>query len=188
MWVRIFCAIFILSLAAIARVDIRDRSISDMWIIICLLSGISMLFCGEASFFIDDDLSLIYQSFGSLPAEFWSRLGTCLIWGLKGSLVIWAVWILLALGSAAFGQDVPFGMGDARLMAVLSLCLGPEAALFIFCLASLLCGLCCALLLALKRIKRKGQIAFGPFISLSTVIYLLSSSHMCLTSLSMLQV
>lgn len=188
MWVRIFCAIFILSLAAIARGDIRDRSISDMWIIICLLSGISMLFCSEASYFIDDDLSLIYQSFGSLPAEFWGRLWTSLLQGFKGSLVIWAVWLLLALVSAALGQAVPFGMGDARLMAVLSLCLGADAALYIFCLASLLCGLFCALLLAIKRIKRKGRIAFGPFISLATVIYLLSSSHMCFTSLSMLQV
>jgi prepilin signal peptidase PulO-like enzyme (type II secretory pathway) len=188
MWVRIFCSIFILSLAAIAERDIRERIIPDMWIIICLFSGISMLFFAEAALFIDDDFSLIYQAFRELPGELWTGFSDALLQGFKGAFGVWGIWLFMAAVSALFGQPPPFGMGDARLFAVLSLCLGPMAVLRIFCLSCLLSGLWCAALLALKKIKRKDQIAFGPFISLSTVIYLLSSSHMCFTSLSMLQV
>ena len=66
---------------------------------------------------------------------------------------------------------IPFmGMGDIKLFSVLGFCLGPFASLSI-CSGSLLgAGLYAAVLLALKRIKRKDRIAFGPFIAAATIV------------------
>jgi Flp pilus assembly protein protease CpaA len=66
---------------------------------------------------------------------------------------------------------IPFmGMGDIKLFSVLGFCLGPTSLLYI-CAGSMLCaGLYAAVLLALKRVKRKDRIAFGPFIAAAAIV------------------
>ena len=63
-----------------------------------------------------------------------------------------------------------FGGGDIKLMAAVGLFLGWERTLFSFVAAVLAAGVCCLLMLALKKLTRKSQIPFGPFLSLGAAV------------------
>ena len=92
--------------------------------------------------------------------------------------LIWAVYLAALAVGAACGGPIPFGMGDVKLLSAIALALGREAFLFTFGGASILCGLCAAVLLAFGVKEKKDRIAFGPFIAVSCIAYLLSTSAM----------
>lgn len=64
------------------------------------------------------------------------------------------------------------GGGDIKLMAVLGLIFGIKGVLFITLLSFVVGAIISVVLLILKVKSRKDQIAFGPFISLSALIYI----------------
>ncbi|HPX70364.1 MAG TPA: prepilin peptidase [Bacillota bacterium] len=97
---------------------------------------------------------------------------------LAGAAFIWTLFGIAAALSAALKSSVPIGMGDIKLLSVISLVSGPGALFFTVCCGSLLCGPAAALLLALKKLTKKDRIAFGPFIAVSYAFYLASTSAM----------
>ncbi len=85
---------------------------------------------------------------------------------LIGSLIGLALFLLIALLTNAMGG------GDIKLMAVLGLIFGIKGVLFIT-LFSFVIGAIISVILIIRKIKsRKDEIPFGPFISLSALIYI----------------
>ncbi len=78
------------------------------------------------------------------------------------------------------------GMGDVKLLCALGFCLGPAALIKITGTSLAAGGIAAAILLIAEKKKKKDRIAFGPFISLSCTLYLLSTSPIYATSLSIL--
>lgn len=76
------------------------------------------------------------------------------------------LFLLIALLSNAMGG------GDIKLMAVLGLIFGIRGVLFITFSSFVLGAIISVVLLSLKIKSRKDQIPFGPFISLSALIYI----------------
>lgn len=62
------------------------------------------------------------------------------------------------------------GMGDAKLATAIALASAPVVTLTVLWLAFLLGGLVGVLLLAGRRVERKGAIPFGPFLALAGVV------------------
>ncbi len=152
MWTRIFCVFFLVSLAALSWRDIKEQEFPDVWIIICLISGISMDFSVSGPCFFN-----------------------VLVWRIRPAMIVWAVWLLCAVLASVSGRPVPVGMGAARLFSVLALVLGGYAAAFVFCASSLLSGAYAAVLLISGRTEKGARIPLGPFISCSVVIFMVIS-------------
>ncbi len=85
-----------------------------------------------------------------------------------------------------FALAFVLGMGDIKLFCALGFCLGPAALIKIAGASLAAGGVTAAILLAAGKKKKKDRIAFGPFISVSCALYLLSTLPICATSLSML--
>lgn len=65
-----------------------------------------------------------------------------------------------------------FGYGDVKLMAVSGLVLGCERNLIAFACGIIFAGAYCMIGLLLRKINRKSQIAFGPFLAAGIIITL----------------
>ncbi len=96
-----------------------------------------------------------------------------------------AIWTMLGGGLLGFGvlfliaviAPGAMGMGDVKLVLFLGFAIGfPEIVLVLF-LAFVLGGLIAGILLALKKVGKKDQIAFGPFLSLAGFITMLYGSQ-----------
>jgi leader peptidase (prepilin peptidase)/N-methyltransferase len=81
-----------------------------------------------------------------------------------------AIGLLLFLGIALVTNAM--GGGDIKLMAVLGLIFGVKGILFITLFSFVTGAMISLILLTLKIKSRKDQIPFGPFISLSALIYI----------------
>jgi len=81
-----------------------------------------------------------------------------------------ALFFLMALIAAGLHSDVPVGMGDAKLLAVIGLISGPQALLFTAAAGSLFCGSTAAILILMKKVTKKSRIAFGPFLAMAYAI------------------
>ena len=89
-----------------------------------------------------------------------------------------AVYFATAAVCALLKRDMPFGMGDAKLLAALALCYGIEGLCFSYFAAAICAALYSFALLILKRANKKDRIAFGPFIAFGFMLYLASTSAM----------
>ena len=85
-----------------------------------------------------------------------------------------------------FALAFVLGMGDIKLFCALGFCLGFVVFIKIAGASLAAGGVTAAILLAAGKKKKKDRIAFGPFISVSCALYLLSTLPICATSLSML--
>ena len=101
---------------------------------------------------------------------------------LKGRMAaaasVWILFLTSAAISALLRRPVPMGMGDIKLFSAIGLISGLSGLIFVFTVSSLACGAFSAILLILKKAQKKDQIAFGPFIAVSYVLYLASVSAM----------
>ena len=97
---------------------------------------------------------------------------------LMAALLVWAAFLIAAAVFAIFRSPVPVGMGDVKLFSAIGLISGPGGLLFTFLTSSLVCGIISTVLLILKKVQKKDQIAFGPFIAVSYALYLASVSAM----------
>lgn len=85
---------------------------------------------------------------------------------IAGALIGLGLFLAIALVTNAMGG------GDIKLMAVMGLMFGIEGVLFITLCSFILGAVISLILLSLKIKGRKDQIPFGPFISLSVLIYI----------------
>lgn len=100
------------------------------------------------------------------------------LWQSKilASMSVWAVYVVTALIAAIAKTQVPIGMGDIKLLSAIGLISGYKGLLAATVLSSILGGITAATLLLLKKVQKKDQIAFGPFIAVSYALYLASVS------------
>ncbi|MCJ7715375.1 MAG: prepilin peptidase [Anaerolineales bacterium] len=111
---------------------------------------------------------LIYPAIGVglllIPVMHLSTPWMFLIGGGLGFAVLFLITIL---------SPGAMGMGDVKLTVFLGLILGyPEIVIALF-LAFVSGGLIAGILLALKKIKRKDTVAFGPYLALAGIITIL---------------
>ena len=90
--------------------------------------------------------------------------------------LIWVMFLITAAVSALLRLPVPIGMGDIKLFSAIGFISGLRGLIFAFTASSLACGIFSAFLLVLKKVQKKDQIAFGPFIAVSYALYLASVS------------
>lgn len=94
-----------------------------------------------------------------------------LAWSVAGLLAGGGItWLVRRVSSLVLGQEA-LGFGDVTLMAMIGSFVGWQPVLFIFALAPL-CGLGIALLARL--ITGKSYVPYGPFLSVSTLVVLLT--------------
>ena len=111
-------------------------------------------------------------------------LGTAVIWTPSGELcgnipsaaVIWLAYLALHLACGLAGSPVPIGMGDIKLLSVLSLQLGALESFKLFAAAGMLSGFAAAYLLLFRRAGPKTEMAFAPFISAAYALILLEGA------------
>ena len=95
-------------------------------------------------------------------------------------------WMVLAGGLLGFGAlfliavlaPGAMGMGDVKLTIFLGIVLGFPVIVIALFLAFITGGLVAGVLLALKKIKRKDPIAFGPYLALAGFITLLYGNQL----------
>ena len=100
-------------------------------------------------------------------------LGTVMIWTPAESIIlrlpacaaVLGAYALTAVFCSALERDMPFGMGDALLFAVLSLQLDAPELLRLFAVSALLAGATAAVLLISRRAGAKSQLPYVPFIA-----------------------
>ena len=96
----------------------------------------------------------------------WASLNNA-IWGMTGGLfVVWGVRIVAKISL----QREAMGFGDVTLLAMIGAFLGWQAALLTFVLAPF-AGILFAIVQYIS--KRKNELAFGPYLSLSAIIVIL---------------
>jgi prepilin signal peptidase PulO-like enzyme (type II secretory pathway) len=114
-------------------------------------------------------LALLSIAWIMLPDANIDSLFGALVGVLAGGLLVWPIRII---GERFLGQEA-MGFGDVTLMAMIGAFLGWQASLLVFGLAPFF-----ALLIALASfvIRRENELAFGPYLSASTVFVVLSWS------------
>jgi leader peptidase (prepilin peptidase)/N-methyltransferase len=81
--------------------------------------------------------------------------------------------LVSVVGSLALKTDEAMGMGDVKLLAPVGLILGWKLTIVALLAAVILAAVVSGVLVLLKRLKSKSTVAFGPFISLGTIIAIL---------------
>ena len=84
---------------------------------------------------------------------------------LPAAAAVWVLFAITVLISSLAGRDAPIGMGDIKLLSVLSIDLGGISTMMVFCAAGLLSGAYAAVLLLLKKTSKDSEIPFAPFIA-----------------------
>lgn len=97
---------------------------------------------------------------------------------MAAALVVWTAFLLIAAVSALLKKQSPIGMGDIKLFSVIALISGPRGLSASLLVSSLTGGTFSAILLVLRKVQKKDQIAFGPFIAIGYAVYLASTSAM----------
>ena len=90
-----------------------------------------------------------------------------LIWVLLGSLIVpgFLLFVMLLKRGA-------FGMGDVKLMGISGILLGLRGNISAFVYGIFLAAAFCIIGICLKKISRKSEIAFGPFLCMGILIVL----------------
>ena len=111
-----------------------------------------------------------------LPAALASSEG----WEVRmaAALIVWTAFLLIAAVSALLKNQSPIGMGDIKLFSAIALISGPRGLSASLLVSSLTGGTFSAILLVLRKVQKKDQIAFGPFIAIGYAVYLASTSAM----------
>jgi len=81
--------------------------------------------------------------------------------------------VIVLGGFALFSKGRAMGWGDVKLAGAMGLVLGAGQVVFAILLAFVLGGIVGAVLLIGKKATAKSKIAFGPFLTLATAIFLL---------------
>lgn len=140
-------------------------SLPQIFIVFCLMQ----LVAADVKFHILQDqwiLALALPAF-CFPCPLSERL-----WGLVIPLLLYWMADMLCRGGKS---SAPFGMGDAKLLACLGLVFGASGLYAISGIAFVVSGFWALGLLLLKKAAKKDRMAFGPFIALACVYFMLST-------------
>lgn len=94
---------------------------------------------------------------------------------IDGTAVL-LIWFTSVLLTTMFNLPVPFGMGDAKLLAALAFSFGLPSCAEIFSIAALLSGISAAIILVLAsvlKLPKPEELPFAPFISAGFIITVL---------------
>lgn len=94
------------------------------------------------------------------------------LWGLLLPMLLYGIADICCRGGKS---PLPFGMGDAKLLACLGFTFGLFGLYAISCAALMTSGFWALILLLLKKAAKKDRIAFGPFIALACIYFTLST-------------
>lgn len=139
--------------------DLKTRIIPDQFILALVPGGLLLwvveIFAGDFAW--------------------WQGLLLRLLAGLLGGLVLWGCgWL-----AGKLMKREAMGMGDVKLLAVCSFVVGLNDLPFLFCLSFLLAAFVAIPVLVSRLWRRDAspEIAFGPYIALSTLLILLFSEQ-----------
>jgi prepilin signal peptidase PulO-like enzyme (type II secretory pathway) len=102
----------------------------------------------------------------------WALPGGSLLDSLYGGALAIAIAALLIVASLPFGGG-SFGMGDAKLILLLGVLLGPKGVIVAVLLAMIAAGLVAAVLLFTRLMKTGSYLPFGPFLATGGVLAIL---------------
>ena len=111
-------------------------------------------------------LGAIYISIGLFIGEI--SIVNNILGGVIGYLIIYLI-VIITKG---------MGQGDAEIAGVCGLFIGIKGILVSLFIAIVLGGIVASIILILKLKGRKSEIAFGPYIALGTIIYILIGSEL----------
>lgn len=140
------------------------------FIFYCLLASLLIVIS-----IIDLESKFIYSSttiLGVLLAIIYIIIGAYLgevkiLNNLLGGLIGYGIIFLIVIFTGAMGE------GDADIAGICGLFVGVKGVLVILFLAIILGGICASIALILKLKDRKSEIAFGPYIAIGTLIWML---------------
>ena len=81
--------------------------------------------------------------------------------------------LVAVLGSIVFQTEDAMGMGDVKLLAPVGLLLGWRLTIVALLVSVIIAAVTSLVLMIFKKVEGKSAVAFGPFISLSTIIAML---------------
>jgi leader peptidase (prepilin peptidase)/N-methyltransferase len=148
----ILFAFLTFSLISVSVIDYFHRIIPVIFPIFLIITGVIFSFTNSA-----------------LGETYSSRFINSVLGILTGGGVLLAAGFL---GQLIYKKEV-MGGGDIKLMAGVGAFIGWEKALFAVFIAAVMCGIAGLILLAAKKIEKKGYIPFGPFLSAASFITLL---------------
>ena len=102
----------------------------------------------------------------------WSLPGNTLIGSGYGAIVALIVAAIMVIGSLPFGRSA-FGMGDAKLILLLGVLLGPRDVLVAVLLAFVAAGVVAGALLISRQRDRGSYLPLGPFLAIGGIAAML---------------
>lgn len=168
---RLLVPIIAMGLACLTVFTIKDcENAKEMYRIIVLLFSLTMvivIFTDFETFIIPDTVHVIVIILAILAMIF---KFTSVLWGILGGVIFFISFYVIAwIAIRKTGNKDALGGGDIKLMGVCGLFLGASR-----CLLGLLIGSFGAMLiegfLILTKIKKKGGVAFGPYLAMGMIV------------------
>jgi leader peptidase (prepilin peptidase)/N-methyltransferase len=144
-------AFFTFSLIIVSVIDYFHKIIPVIFPIFLIVTGVIFSFMNS-----------------TLDETYSSRFINYVLGILAGGGVLFSAGFL---GQIIYKREV-IGGGDIKLMASVGAFIGWEKALFANFIAIVMCGITSLILLAAKKIEKKGYIPFGPFLSAASFMTL----------------
>ena len=140
---------------------------------------------------IPDEISFMLMIVGFVTSFFNLNLGETIEQRVLNSFLGFLVgggslFIIAVIGKFIFKKDA-MGGGDIKLMAGVGTFIGWDKALFAIFVASLFGSIVGIILIIYKKIERKQEIPFGPYLALSSFLTLFLSPQMIINYLFMLE-
>jgi leader peptidase (prepilin peptidase) / N-methyltransferase len=143
----------------------------DIVIIVCLFYG---AYIDYKSNIIPDNLTFSMMIIGLLLSPINKYMGISLIGNIVNSIIGLIVgggliYLLTVIGEYTFKKEV-MGGGDIKFFAGIGSFLGAKSVFFILFYASIIASIISIILIMSKIKSRKDMIAFGPYISIGTLL------------------
>lgn len=163
------------ALLVITLIDIRHLIIPDMITVPGVVAGVALNAVGT------DWVAASGAIFSSDLAEFLSATANIAIFNsIGGALIGGGTFFLVAVAYRTLRKKEGMGMGDVKLVAMLGAFFGMWGVLVIIFLSSIMGTLIGLSVIILRRKDSGYAIAFGPFLSLSAVLYLFGDNLLLL--------
>ena len=138
--------------------------------------------------YIDLDCKYIYSSttiFGAILATIYILIGLytkdiSIVNNILGGVIGYGIIYLIVITTKGMGQ------GDAEIAGICGLFIGIKGILVGLFIAIVLGGLVAAIILLFKLKSRKSEIAFGPYIAIGSIVYILIGQELLSLYLSFL--
>jgi leader peptidase (prepilin peptidase) / N-methyltransferase len=145
----------------------------DIILIVCLFYG---AYIDYMSNIIPDKLTFFMMILGLLLSPLNKYMGVTIIGNIVNSIIGLIlgggiIYLLSVVGEWIFKKEV-MGGGDIKFFAGIGSFLGIKSIFHILFYASIIASIVSIILIILTMRNRKDMIAFGPFISIGTLLYM----------------